>query len=606
MYRIADGDDQRDAGRPELGYDRVMARRDPHSYADDTQVETEELELEAAVDFASRTLRATATLRFRAPGGGALDLDTRDLAIDEVVDQDGRPLPFVLHPADPILGARLAIELPPATAAVRVRYATSPDASALQWLEPAQTHGGRHPYLFTQCQAIHARSVAPLQDTPRLRIRHRAALTVPRALTVVMAAAHRGRDESGELATERWEMPQPIPPYLLAFAVGELASRDLSPRCRVWAEPGVVDAAAFEFGEVEAMMTAAEALFGPYDWDRFDVLTMPPSFPYGGMENPRLTFVTPSLLAGDRSLASVLAHELAHSWTGNLVTNASAEHFWLNEGFTVYAERRIVEALAGTEAATLHAALGRRDLERAFARFADRPELTRLRTHLDGIDPDDAFSQVPYEKGYTFLCALEAAVGRPRFDAWLRSYLADFRFGAITTDDFLAHVERGLPGVLATVDAPAWLDGTGLPPGVPAPRSARLEAIERLAGTVPEPAVAKGWSATEWCLFLEAMPRPVPVATCRALDEQFGLTTSGNHDVLATWLALALEARDPAVLPRLEAFLVGVGRMKYLRPLYTALVRNPDTRPRAEAIFARARAGYHPIARAMVESILRA
>ncbi|MEZ4398793.1 MAG: M1 family metallopeptidase [Kofleriaceae bacterium] len=587
-----------------------MARLDPHSYNDDTQVETDALALTARVDFATQTLAATATLTFKRPGGGALDLDTRDLTIARVVDQDGQPVPFVLHPAEPFLGSRLALTLAAGTRAVTIDYVTAPTASALQWLAPAQTAGGVHPFLFSQCQAIHARAVVPLQDTPRLRIRYTAALTVPRALTVVMAAAHRGRVEDGEVAVERWEMPQPIPPYLLAFAVGDLAAHELSPRCRVWAEPAQLAAAAYEFAEVEPMIAAAEALFGPYDWDRFDLLTMPPSFPYGGMENPRLTFLTPTVIAGDRSLVSVVAHELAHSWTGNLVTNANAEHFWLNEGFTVYAERRIVEALDGAEVASLHAALGRRELDASLARFADRPELTHLRTHLAGVDPDDAYSLVPYEKGYFFLCALEAAVGRPRFEAWLRSYLAAFRFGAITTDDFCAHVEAALPGALAQVDAARWLDGPGIPASAAAPRSARLDAVERAAAatgaTLPTVAETAGWTSTEWQLFLELVPRPTAVATCRALDARFALTARTNYDELVAWLTLALAAGDAAVLDRVDQVLTSVGRMKYLRPLYAGLCATPATRPRAVATFARARAGYHPIARQLIEALLAA
>ena len=583
-----------------------MARRDPHSYNDDTQVETESLSLTARVDFSTKTLHAEAVLAFRAPGGGTLDLDTRDLAIDAVADQDERPLDFVLHPAEPILGARLAISLPPGTRAVRIRYRTSPGASALQWLDPAQTSSGRHPFLFSQCQAIHARSVAPLQDTPRVRIRYTAELAIPRALRAVMAAAPGERTEDGDTAIERYAMPQPIPPYLLAFAVGELASRDLSPRSRVWAEPAMLDRAAHEFGGVEDMMVAAEALFGPYDWDRFDLLVLPPSFPYGGMENPRLTFVTPTAIAGDRSLVSLIAHELAHSWTGNLVTNANAEHFWLNEGFTVYAERRIVEALWGPEVAALHAALGRRNLEEEIVRFARTPALTRLRTHLAGVDPDEAFSRVPYEKGYFFLCALEEAAGRDAFSRWLRRYLDAFRFGAVTTDDFTAHLERELPGTLAAVDAPRWIDGEGIPDNAPRPRSERLDAIDHLAGALPTTDVARRWSPTEWQLYLESVPRPAPADHCRVLDEHFALTASTNHEVLVAWLVLALRSGHHGVLPRAEEVLSTVGRVKFLRPLYLALAADPRTRPDAARIFERAAAGYHPIARQAIEGVLRA
>jgi leukotriene-A4 hydrolase len=568
-----------------------MARRDPHSYNDDTQAETESLAWVAHVDFATKTITAEATLAFRAPARGTLDLDTRDLHIESVTSLDGAALTFILHAAEPVLGARLSIDLPPTSRGVRIRYRTSPTASALQWLDPAQTSGKQHPYLFSQCQAIHARSVIPLQDTPRLRIRYTAELQVPAALRAVMAAAPLSR----EGGVERYEMPQPIPPYLIAFAVGDLASRDLSPRSRVWAEPAVVDAAAHEFAEVEQMIRAAESLFGPYDWDRFDILTMPPSFPYGGMENPRLTFLTPSVIAGDRSLVRIVAHELAHSWSGNLVTNANAEHFWLNEGFTVYAERRILEALYGPDVAALNAALGRRVLDESLARFATRPELTRLRTNLWGVDPDDAYSQVPYQKGYFFLTELERSVGRPAFDTWLKSYLAAFRFRAITTDDFLTHFERAFPSTLAAVNASQWIDGEGLP-DIPKPRSTRLEAIEAL-GTSPPP-VDVAWSATEWLLYLESLPRPAPRSLCEALDAR--LTTSTNYEILCAWLDLALRSNFLSVIPRTEQVLASTGRMKFLRPLYSALPREV-----ALPLFDRLRPTYHPIAQQLVDSILR-
>lgn len=581
-----------------------MARLDPHSFTDDTHPATASFALAATIDFASHVIHGDVTLVFQAPGGGTLDLDTRDLAIEAVVDASGGVLPFTLHPPVPHLGARLEVQLPPGTASIAIRYRTAPDASALQWLEPAQTRGGVQPFLFSQCQAIHARSIIPLQDTPRLRVRYTAALTFPSALTAVMAAADQGRTEHGATATHRFAMPQPIPPYLFALAVGDLASRDLSPRCRVWAEPAVVDAAAYEFADTEAMIDAAEALFGPYDWERFDILTMPPSFPFGGMENPRLTFITPTVLAGDRSLVSVIAHELAHSWTGNLVTNANAEHFWLNEGFTMYAERRITEALEGAEMASLSAALGRRELDESLRRFAERPGMTRLRTHLDGVDPDECYSLVPYEKGYFFLCAIEAVVGRERFSAWLKGYLQTFRFGAITTEDFEQHIEAALPGALAAANAREWLDGEGMPANAVPPRSARLDAIEALAGAVPPAELAARWNATEWNFYLESVPRPAPLATCRALDEQFQLTASTNYDVLVAWLTLALKSGYDAVLPRVDDVLARVGRMKYLRPLYTALAANPATRARAVAVAARNRPSYHPAAQHLVDSLL--
>lgn len=585
-----------------------MARLDPHSYADDSQPRTASFDWKARVDFASRTIHAEITLHLSEPArAGVLDLDTRALTIDEVVASDGASLAHTLHRADPILGSRLEIRVPAGARAIRIAYRTAPNASALQWLDPEQTLGKKHPYLFTQCQAIHARSVIPCQDTPSIRQTFTAAIDVPSELRAVMAAASAGdREVKGARAVERFAMTQPIPPYLFAFAVGDLASKDLSPRSRVWAEPSQLDAAAWEFAQVEEHLHAAEALFGPYDWERFDLLVMPPSFPYGGMENPRLTFLTPTLIAGDRSLANVVAHELAHSWTGNLVTNANAEHFWLNEGFTVFAERRILEALEGTERATLHAAIGFEKLQQAFDQYAKQPELTRLRTHLDGVDPDEAFSVVPYEKGYLFLKTLEAAAAREAFDALLGTWLRAHRFGVATTDDFVALVEREMPGLLAKVDATSWIDGAGLPAKSWKPESPRLVAVHDAAraGRVPSRQETTTWTATEWTLYLEAMPKPSPAETCRALDAEYSLTQSKNYEVLVAWLVLACRSGHAPVLPRVEEVLSEVGRMKYLKPLYRALAQRDETRTLARDLFTRFAARYHPIAQQVVRSIL--
>ena len=583
-----------------------MARLDPHSYTDATQPRTRTLRWKAKVDFTRRALSAEATLVFHEPGRGPLDLDTRALEILSVVDHRGAPLDFTLDAPDSVLGARLRVTLPDDTASVTIAYNTSPDASALQWLAPAQTAGKREPYLFSQCQAIHARSVVPLQDTPRVRVTFDAELTVPAQLRALMAASFVDRVVEGGVAVERWTMPQAIPPYLLAFAVGDLVSRDVGPRSRVWAEPSVVEKAAWEFAEMDAHLRAGESLFGAYDWDRFDVLVMPPSFPYGGMENPRLTFLTPTLLAGDRSQVRVVSHELAHSWTGNLITNADAEHFWLNEGWTRYAELRIVEAIEGTEAFIMHAALGRRGLDRAVERFNQegRPELTRLRTHLAGIDPDDAFSEVPYDKGCLFLLAIEAEVGRPRFERFIRAYIDAFRFGSITTEDFVAFTERELPGVLQAINAPAWIDGPNVPPNAPSFRSKLLESIEALGADVPTEAQAARWSPTEWQLYLDSLPRPIATEKAAALDARFSLTARSNYEVLVSWLTVAIAARHDVVLPRAEALLGEVGRMKFLKPLYRELMARPDTVALARRAFEQHQSAYHPIARAVVRAVV--
>src|SRR6267142_1721536 len=560
-------------------------RLDPHSYADTAQPQTRSIDLTLRADFDRRVLEGEIALYFRAPGSGPLDLDTRDLRIDAVTLLDGTPLPHDLFAPEPILGARLRIDLPRGAAGVRVRYATSPAATALQWLEPSQTAGGQ-PFLYSQAQPIHARSLAPLQDTPRIRITVGSArFTVPSPLRALMAAAARGRDV--------FEMPQAIPPYLLAFAVGDLTSRRLSGRSAVWAERAVADAAAEEFGEVEQMHLAAEELFGPYEWDRFDILVMPPSFPYGGMENPRLTFVTPSLLAGDRSLVNVIAHELAHAWTGNLVTNASANDFWLNEGFTVYAERRILEALHGREASELHATAGMHDLKVAMERFAGRPELTRLRNDLRGIDPDEAYSTVPYEKGYLLLRRLEETAGRLVWDEFLRGYLGTFRFQSITTQDFLDFLEARLPGLAARARALEFVDAPGLPSDAPRPRSERAEKLRRREADPANP--------TELLVFLQGLaPDSVDL---RELDQRFGLSTRPSLEIRHTFVLLQLRAGAPEAVDAVRRVLLETGRMRYLRPLYTELARRDPQA--ARKIYAEASGGYHAIARSVVESVLK-
>ena len=588
-----------------------MSRPDPHSYYDDTQARTRALGLKLTLDFGRKVIDGEATLELTGPSAGPMDLDSRGLTITDVSTETGAAVPFSLGEEDPILGQRLRLDLPAGTRSIVLRYRTSPEASALQWLEPAQTAGGRHPFLFSQCQAIHARSVAPVQDTPFVRVPYRAEVTLPEPLTPVMSAGPAGQrpGPASGLRTFLFEMPQPIPPYLLALAAGDLASRDLSPRSRVWAEPETVDAAAWEFAGIEDQLRKAEELFGPYDWDRYDMIVLPPAFPYGGMENPRMTFLTPTLLAGDRSLVDVVAHELAHSWTGNLVTNANMDHFWLNEGFTVYAERRILEALHGPDAVALGWAIGQKGLEESLRRFGPASPLTKLRTDLAGVDPDEAFSQIPYEKGARFLVCLERTAGRERFDAFLREYMRRFRFGALTTEQFMAFLDEQIPGLSGRVGARAWLYEPGMPANAPDFHSPKLQELEALAGgwtsgRRPSPAQISGWSSTEMLVYLQNLPREIDHDGCRWLDGNLKLSGRGNHEILVEWLTIACGSDYEPGFGRVREVLGRVGRMKYLRQLYTALGKHPRTRSLAREIFASTSGRYHSLSRRVVASVI--
>ncbi len=587
-----------------------MHRPDPHSYYDAAQPKARRWRLKLGVDFTSKRLAGEVLLDFGCAIGGLLDLDTKGLEILSVQAPGQGPIPWELGEVDPILGQRLRLTVPDGTNAVAISYRTAPDAMALQWLDAAQTEGKVAPYLFSQCQQIHARTLVPCQDTPIVRIAYQAEVTVPEGLTAVMSAGPDGDQSLGDgRHLFRFTMPQPIPSYLLALAVGRLEARDLSPRSRVWAEPETVEAAAWEFAGIEETIVKAEGLFGPYPWDRYDMLVLPPSFPYGGMENPRMTFLTPTLLAGDRSLVDVVAHELAHSWTGNLVTNASMEHFWLNEGFTVWAERRILRILHGDDAAALGWATGQKALEDSLERFQAEPHLTVLRMHLEGIDPDDAFSSIPYEKGARLVAALEREAGEERFNHFIREYMDAFRFTSITTEKFCAFVESKLPGALESVHASAYLDQPGLPETAPVFRSVQLDTLTVLAerwseGARPSATQIAAWKPAELLVYLQKLPRDLSTGDCAWLDEHFQLMGRGNYEILVEWLTLAARADYEPAFPRIREVLRRVGRMKYLRPLYGALGQHPRTRALALDIFATASPGYHNLSRRVVQSVL--
>jgi leukotriene-A4 hydrolase len=585
------------------------ARRDPHSYAEPERVAVRHLALSLDVDFAKRELRGTVKLDLvRKDRAAELILDTNGLVIDAVTDcGSGSALVYKLGPKRPILGAPLAIR---ATGdCVTIAYRTGPDAGALLWVDPSGTSGKQKPMLFTQSQAIHARTWIPLQDSPGVRFTYDATIRAPDGLWAVMSAENPQTPPAD--GVWRFRMDKPIPAYLMALAVGDLTFRSLGPRTGVYAEPAMIDAAANEFAEVEAMMTTAERLYGPYRWGRYDMLVLPPSFPFGGMENPRLTFLTPTAITGDRSLVSLIAHELAHSWSGNLVTNSTWNDFWLNEGFTTYVERRIMEVLRDPATADAGWYLGRKDLDEAFAASGPTPD-TRLALETAGRDPDEVPSDAAYEKGALFLRTLEQRFGRDVFDAFLRRRFDRLAFQSTDTRTFEAEATAELlakdPGKLSAAEFASWIHDPGLPKSTPAPVSARIAAIEATAASYAATGAAfatDGWLTREWVAFLRALPATITLARLQALDAQHELTGTPNAEIAMYWLPLLVRADARDAAPAVAAFLATVGRRRMVRPIYEAMVVKGGTwLALAKQTYERAKPLYHPIVREAVEKLL--
>lgn len=593
--------------------------RDVHSYANPEQVRVKHVDLNLDVLFDRKMLKGTSTLTIERRQNDAkeLKLDTRDLKIVKVeASSDGNtfsPTQFSLGEADKILGAPLSVQLPTQATKVRIDYETSPTASGVQWLEPAQTAGKKHPYVFTQSQSIHARSWIPLQDSPGVRVTYFAVIQVPKELRAVMSAdSPAKRYEDTVPGVFRFEMREAIPSYLIALAAGDITFKSLGARTGVYTEPAMLDKAAKELEDTEKMIEATEKLYGPYRWGRYDILVLPPSFPYGGMENPRLTFATSTILAGDKSLVSLIAHELAHSWSGNLVTNATWRDFWLNEGFTTYLERRIVEAVYGRETEEMQAVLGRRTLEGLLAEFEARDQI--LHVDLNGRDPDDGSTEVPYEKGALFLRQLEETFGREKFDQFLKAYFDHFAFQSITTADFRAYLQKNLldpnPQAAAKIPVEEWIEKPGLPVSAPKPQANAFAKVETqtknwLVGLAPAVKLeTKQWTTQEWLHFLQSLPAGLSEAQMKELDQAFGLTKSGNAEIAHVWLLAAIRNRYAPAYPRLEEYLTTIGRQKLIKPLYEELVKTPEGKQRAKAIFSKARAGYHPIAQTSVGKVV--
>lgn len=588
--------------------------RDPHSFAHADEVVMTHLDWDAAIDFAEHRIVAKASIHVKnKTGAKRLFFDSRDLTIDKItLGEDEIETTFSIGETVEFMGQELAIDILPETKIVYVYYSSAPEAAALQWLTAEQTAGKKHPFLFSQSQAILARTWIPCQDSPGIRFTYNARVKTDPELLALMSASN--PTEKSADGVYEFTMAQPIPAYLLAIAVGDVEFRSLGARSGVYAEPSVIAKAAYEFADTEKMIEAAEKLYGPYRWDRYDMIVLPPSFPFGGMENPRLTFATPTILAGDRSLVALVAHELAHSWSGNLVTSATWNDFWLNEGFTSYFENRIMEEVYGESYARMLAQLSYQDAMRDVKQLGANSPDTHLKLNLAGRDPDDTASGIVYDKGALFLVLLEKTFGREKWDPFLRGYFDKFAFQTMTSEGFVKYLRENLikgdKELEEKLKIDQWVYGPGLPDNAPVPQSdefAKVEAqIANWTGGTPAAKLdTNGWTTHHWLHFLRNLPKELSTAQLQDLDNAFKFTQSGNSEIACLWLEHAVNNNYTPAYDRLDDYLSQIGRRKLVLPLYTALAKTPEGLERARKIYATARAGYHPVTYATIDQILK-
>lgn len=592
---------------------------DPHSFAVADVAWIKHMNLDIAVDFEEEKIKGRVIYEVeRKEGASEIWLDTKDLTIQGVqISSDGRqaqPTPFELGNKDQYLGQSLKIQLEANTRFIHVDYETNPGAEALQFLPKELTADKKAPFLLTQSQAILARSWVPIQDSPALRFTYSAKVKVPAGLMAVMSASNpQALSETGEY---EFRMEQPIPGYLLALAVGDFSFKALSENAGVYAEASVLDAAAEEFSELPEMIQIAEAMYGSYEWDRYDVIVLPPSFPFGGMENPRITFVTPTVLTGDKSLVSLLAHELAHSWSGNLVTNATWNDFWLNEGFTTYFENRIMEELKGKDYATMLAQLSFQSLSDEYpAMVKNGIEMdSRLAIDLSRRNPDDGMTSIAYDKGFFFLKLLEESVGREAFDSFLRKYFSDFAFKTMDTETFVALLNERLldnyPDLAQKIRLQEWIYEPGIPDNIPFKASERFVMVEEavnswIAGVQLDSLKTESWTTHEWLHFIRTLPASISSEQMAQLDAAFSLSQSKNSEIQALWYKRSVEADYEAAYPYMKKFLIEVGRRKFLLPLYRSMIEEGRETELAQEIYSEARANYHPISVGSVDQLLK-
>ncbi len=586
---------------------------DAHSFSKPNEAVVKHLDLDIKVDFDSQTISGKASWTIdNTSKGNKIVFDENALNISKVtLGDDEKETKFELGKQVEFHGKPLKISIEPTTTKVNIYYNTTKEGVALQWLKPEQTADKKYPFVFSQGESVWSRTWIPCQDSPGIRFTYNAKVTVPKDLMALMSAENpQKKNDTGIYA---FKQEKAIPSYLMAIAVGDVEFKPIDKRTGVYAEHSVIDKAKWEFAELGKMVNAAEKLFGPYQWGRYDVIVLPPSFPFGGMENPNLTFLTPTVLAGDRSLTSLLAHELGHSWSGNLVTNATWDDIWLNEGFTTYVEHRIGEEVFGVNEAKMQDVLSRKVLENTLTEMGKDSPDTKLKVNSTGKNPDDALSDIAYEKGYAFLQTIEAAVGREKFDKFLTNYYKDHAFQSITTEDFVDYYNKNLiKGDKALADKiklEDWIYKSGIPSNIIVPVSEDFNSIDKIQKTWRKTGVKglsqKIKSTNEKVHFIDYLPKDLTVEEMTSIDKEFNFTNGGNFVVRRQWFIIAIQHQYKFAYPAIEKYLTTYSRTYSLTPLYKEMIKTPEGKIWAKQIYAKAKSGYHATTIEALNGILK-
>ena len=507
------------------------------------------------------------------------------------------------------------------TLLIRIQFITTEKCTGIQFLTKEQTYTKKYPFMFTQCEAIQCRSLFPVQDSPSVKSTYKVTTSIESPLTFLFGGIIKTKyyDSNTKKNITLFEQNIPIPSYLVAFVAGELEYGRISERCGVWTEVGLCKKACNEFKDAETYIKIAEEyLDHPYEWEVYNLLVLPFSFPYGGMENPNLTFVTPALLAGDRSMSNVIGHEISHSWTGNLVTNKNWKNFWVNEGFTTFMERKLDSALLGEDMENLEAIVGNNELIADIKLLGEDSEYTKLSADYGGNDPDDGFSTAPYEKGYQFLIYIEKLIGKDVFKEVMQKYIKKYRLKSVDHTAFKGVLEEVIKEkfkekadeIIGKIDWEKWLYEKGIPKYTNEFSSEYLKDAEKLAEdflnekedneTVLKK--FKEWHTNVKLAFLNYLSEhkdKINETICQNLKKKLNLAEEYNSEIKYMWYLLALDKKIESEIPNIKKFLETHGRLKYIRPIYFAWMEKDFNE--AKEFFDKVKYLYHPFGRRMIQ-----